>query len=136
MAKKTPMAGLESAVKKILYEYEETFKYSLDEATAAVAKAGAKAVKANAKGYGWQKYPSGWTSRTQHTRLMARACIYNDKYPGLAHLLEFGHALPNGGRTTAKPHIAQVEQMLDKEYFEAVQNAVRGRVTGYKDRDY
>ena len=131
---KTPVDKLDSAIKKILLEYTDTFKQTLDTATKEIAKAGAAAIKANARAYGWKNYPNGWTYQVQSTRISSRAVIYRNQSPGLAHLLEKGHAIP-GGRTKAKPHIAPVEEKLQEAYFDAVEDAVLGKV-GQKGKTY
>lgn len=135
MAKKTPIDKLDTAIKKILLEYTDTFKSDLDNTTKAVAKAGAAAIRSLAKGYGWKRYPDGWTYEVQSTRISSRATIFRSKSPGWAHLLEKGHALPGGGRTEAKPHIQPVEEKLQEVYFDAVQNAILGKV-GQKGKTY
>ena len=50
--------------------------------------------------------------------------IYNAKLPGLAHLLEHGHAKVNGGRTAPRVHIAPVEKKLIEEYERNVENDI------------
>lgn len=47
--------------------------------------------------------------------------VYSDKQYRLTHLLEHGHALRNGGRSKAIPHIGPVE----KEYVEKFRNKVK-----------
>ena len=44
----------------------------------------------------------------------------------LTHLLENGHASPNGGRVPGRAHIKPVEEQLVKEYEEEVLNAIKG----------
>jgi hypothetical protein len=42
----------------------------------------------------------------------------------LAHLLEHGHALRQGGRTKAQPHIAPVEDEVIEEYTKVIKEAI------------
>jgi hypothetical protein len=42
--------------------------------------------------------------------------VYNADAPGLAHLLEHGHANVNGGRTPGRAHIAPVEEMVLEQF--------------------
>lgn len=56
-------------------------------------------------------YAKGWTYTLDKGRLTQGAVVYG-KAPTyrLAHLLEHGHALRQGGRSPAVPHIAQANQ--------------------------
>jgi hypothetical protein len=54
--------------------------------------------------------------KTESDRLTFSAKIYNKKHYRLTHLLEFGHAKVNGGRTRAFPHIKPVNDWVQKEY--------------------
>lgn len=44
----------------------------------------------------------------------------------LAHLLEFGHALRNGGRAKAQPHIAPAEEHGVAGLEKAIEKALKG----------
>ena len=65
MAKKIPVDRLAAEIEKILTEYGEEVQENVDEATQRVAKAGAKAVRANANSTfdGTGKYAKGWKSK-------------------------------------------------------------------------
>lgn len=61
-------------------------------------------------------YYSKWRMQIKSTQEMAvMLVIYNKKYQ-LTHLLEFGHASVNGGRASAEPHIARVQDWINKEF--------------------
>lgn len=49
---------------------------------------------------------------------------YNAKHYRLTHLLEFGHAKQNGGRTRAFPHIAEVNDWAQEE----VEKRMEGKI--------
>lgn len=52
-------------------------------------------------------YAAGWSTKSEGDSLEGYFVrVYNKKKPGLAHLLEKGHANRGGGRTPAYPHIA------------------------------
>lgn len=123
---KTPIDKLNTAISKILTEYAGDIDKNLETVTKEICKKGAQAVKASAKGAvgGTGKYASGWTSEVQKTRYSTTGTIYNKNQPGLAHLLEYGHASVNGGRVAGRSHIAPVEATLIKDYEEGVKNAI------------
>ena len=123
---KTPIDKLNTAVSKILAEYEGNITKNVTEVTKEICKKGAQAVKASARGAvgGTGKYASGWTSEVKTTRYATSGVIYNKSQPGLAHLLENGHAKVGGGRVAGRPHIAPVEEELIKDYEEGVRNAI------------
>lgn len=123
---KTPIEKLDDQIKKILSEYEGDVSENIGKITKDLCKKGAAAVKANALATfgGSGKYAGGWTSEVKTTRYSTSGVIYNRTTPGLAHLLENGHAKVNGGRVEGRPHIAPVEEELVKKYEEGVINAI------------
>lgn len=128
MANKTPIDKLDDQIKKILADYSEDITKHTNEAAEKIGKAGAKAVGANARSLfgGSGKYASGWKADIQRKRTGTVVTIYNATAPGLAHLLENGHAKVSGGRVAGKAHIAPVEEMVNKDFEEAVINAITG----------
>lgn len=121
------VAGLDAAVKGILEEYAKDATKTTQDCAEEVTKAGVKALKqesnakfnpANAPANG--RYSTGWTSKVEKGRLTAEGIIYNSKYPGLPHLLEYGHALKTGGRSAGtvrgREHIAPVEEKIVAEF--------------------
>lgn len=60
-------------------------------------------------------YAKGWTIATQTSKNVHSKKIWNRTDYQLTHLLEFGHATRNGGRTKAIPHVRPTEKKyLDK----------------------
>ncbi|TDX52141.1 HK97 gp10 family phage protein [Orenia marismortui] len=51
------------------------------------------------------EYADGWSRRTSTRGGQVEVTIYNKDKPQLTHLLEFGHALKDGGRVDGTPHI-------------------------------
>ena len=120
-----PVDKLQASINKVLKEYGDDVQGNLEVITKEFAKKGAQAVKSAAKSQGWggsTGYDTGLTSQVETNRYSAQGVIYNQKVPGLPHLLEHGHALRNGGRSRAFPHIAPVEEKLVEEFLKAVEH--------------
>lgn len=65
------------------------------------------------------EYAKGWTVTFEKGRLKKGAIIHGKSGTyQIAHLLEHGHALRQGGRTRAQVHIAPVEQWAISEVHE------------------
>ena len=70
-------------------------------------------------------YAEGWTTgQYTWTALGAEITVYNAKKPGVAHLLENGHAKQNGGRAPAKVHIKPVEEEVGRELEKNIRQAI------------
>lgn len=123
---KTPIDKLDTQIEKILQKYEGDVRENVGQITKEICRKGAAAVKASARSAvgGSGKYASGWTSEVKTTRYSTEGVIYNSALPGLAHLLENGHAKVNGGRVAGRPHIAPVEEKLVEEYEKGVIDAI------------
>lgn len=67
------------------------------------------------RGEGARHYADGWSMRTQRKRGHVEAVVYNKDKPGLAHLLEKGHANRDGGRTPGKEHIRPAYEAAERE---------------------
>lgn len=109
---------LAAEVERILAEYGDEVNEKMGEVVNKLAQKGAKQLRAtspvDASAPRSGAYAKGWTVEKdgkKHRQLRHSATIYN-KEPGLPHLVEKGHALRQGGRSPAKPHIKQVEDML------------------------
>jgi hypothetical protein len=66
-------------------------------------------------------YMRGWTRK----RVPNGWVIHNKTDYQLAHLLEYGHAMVNGGRVPGTPHIRPVEEWLEKEFEDRVEKAIK-----------
>ena len=104
-----------AAVSEALEEYGDEACEAIKIAGRATAKEAAKRIRKSKPGFDGRDYLSGWTStQKENMRYKVSFAVYNNRKPGLAHLLEFGHAKAGGGRngqsrTTAYPHIAPID---------------------------
>ena len=116
---------LESVVIDMLNDYGDGCEEVLEEAVTKTAKSAQKELRGKNSGSFVSrsgKYRKGWKTKIEKTRLSVEGIVYNSNSPGLTHLLEFGHALQNGGRAKAYPHIAEANdnaaEMIETELME------------------
>lgn len=122
-------------LQKVLNEYLETYAEDIEkdvkETTDTVTKQAVQEIKRTSprgkvtreKPYheGWKKQ-KGKVNRGRYT-----VKIHNKTNYQLTHLLEFGHATRNGGRTKAIPHVRPLEEKYNKLYEEKITTAIRRR---------
>ena len=74
------------------------------------------------------KYYKGWAirngGRTRKKHYYGKT-VWNKTNYQLTHLLEFGHATRNGGRTQAQPHIRPVEEKYGQEFADLLKTKIR-----------
>lgn len=111
-------------IKALLEEYGAEAEEAVKEVIPKVAKEAAKKLRATSpKKTG--EYAKGWTQKVTQTRLGSEAVVYNKNKPGLAHLLEFGHAKRNGGRTKAIEHVLPVYSWAQTEAQKRIEEALK-----------
>lgn len=97
----------------IMEGLQEYADLAAEDMKAAVRKAGnaaKKDIQANAPER-TGAYKKSWSVKTVRENANAmEVVVYSRNRYQLAHLLEFGHALRQGGRTRAFPHIAPAEE--------------------------
>ena len=121
---KVSVDGLADAVMEGLEEYN---KLATDKVKAAVKKAGTtvrKEISSTAPRRSG-KYADSWrTKTTAESSTSMQVTVYSPSRYMLAHLLEHGHALRNGGRARAFPHIAPVEEAGEKQLTQDIERAL------------
>ena len=125
MARKVPLDRLADSIVEILEEYGDEVGKDVDMAVRKVSQAGARAIRSEASTkFNGEKYAKGWTAKIEEKRLGTVGTIYNASQPGLAHLLEKGHANRGGGRTyppvSGRVHIKPIEDKITKQFEDAV----------------
>ena len=119
MAERVSVDQMAQTIMDGLLEYAD---FATEDMKAAVKKAGNKAksdVQAGAP-VDRGKYKKSWAVKTTKENANAlEITVHSKNRYQLAHLLEFGHAKRNGGRTRAFPHIAPAEaaaaELLERE---------------------
>lgn len=120
--------GLAAAIEAELSQYSDRVTEKIAEAVETVAGE----VNAEIKAHVTFKQPTGKymkafrikkfnPSRYEHTIVWHVA----PPHYRLTHLLEHGHALRNGGRARAFPHITYGEQLAEKRLVELTEKAVQ-----------
>lgn len=73
------------------------------------------------------KYYKGWAIKngTKNRNNRYTRVIWNKTNYQLTHLLEFGHATRNGGRTMAIPHIRPVEEKYGIKFTDLLEKRIR-----------
>ena len=127
------MGDFQEELRKILDEYGDEVSKAMDSVLIGVGRATTNKVKAaSPKRNGG--YASGWNTRIERGRLSIKVIIHNTKKPGLAHLLEKGHALykpgKNGhyiaaGRVSGRSHIKPAEEWAEKEVIRRLEAKLR-----------
>lgn len=101
---------------ELLEEYGAEVNDAVDAVSKLVANDVAKELRKAGTFNGGKEFRSGWAVKTTRTRLGNTYTVYNKTKPGLAHLLEFGHAKANGGRTRAFNFIAPIADTVEEKF--------------------
>ena len=121
---KVSVDGLADAVMEGLEEYN---KLATDKVKAAVKKAGTtvrKEISSTAPRKSG-RYAESWrTKTTAESSTSMQVTVYSPSRYMLAHLLEHGHTLRNGGRARAFPHIAPAEGAGEKQLTTDIERAL------------
>ena len=124
-AVKTTIDNLDKAFMEVLNQYKDACHANADEAVTYTAKEAAKELRnANPSGSGkyrsWKEYNKGWTvtQTKRDKREHKSATVHNKDHYQLTHLLEKGHALTQGGRSKAFPHIAPVAEKAEEMLYQ------------------
>lgn len=122
---------LTNAIMDVLEDFKNATDEVCEEAVSAAAKEAVNELRNvhvdGAEKYGsWDNYRKSWKSRkkTKDKWYHAQATVYNEKYYRLTHLLEKGHALPQGGRSKAYPHIAPIADKAEETLFRKVRDGI------------
>lgn len=114
------------AIMKGLEDYAKLATEDMKEAVKHASTTVRKEIKANAP-QDTGRYAKSWTARkVSETSQSLTMVVHSKNRYQLAHLLEHGHALRNGGRYNGKVHIAPAEQKGIKQLEEEIEKALKG----------
>lgn len=113
-------------IMKGLEDYAELATEEMKEAVKNASITVRKEIKGNAPS-DTGKYTKSWTAKkVRETSQTLTMVVHSKNRYQLAHLLEFGHALRNGGRYEGKVHIAPAEQKGMEQLKEEIEKALKG----------
>lgn len=122
MAQRIDATALSSTVSGLLDKFGQAAENVMAEAVWDTAGEAVKELKKGGGFKGTGEYNKGWARKLTKKRLYATALIYNKEHGELTHLLEFGHALRNGGRARSFPHIAPVNDRVEEIFVDKFTN--------------
>jgi len=120
---------LSKAILDYLNDYKEDIEEDVQQTTDEVLKEAKKELQETSPRDGIArktKYYKGWAikSKTKRNGKYTKV-IWNKTNYQLTHLLEFGHATRNGGRTKAIPHIRPVEEKYKVEFVDRLEKKIK-----------
>ena len=127
-----PVDKLDKEFMDILETFRNATDEVVDQAVTMTAKESVQELKnahpAGSGQYGsWDtSYNKGWKVMQTKTdkRYHKKATIHNATDYQLTHLLEKGHALRNGGRARAFPHIAPVAEKAEQNLLQRIKQGI------------
>ena len=109
------MKDLNIEINEILKEFSNDFVENLNLVAAYVSKQAVSKLKSTSPNNNGD-YAKGWkVKRVKNINAPDTFTVHNSTNYQLTHLLEYGHANRGGGRTKTYPHIASVEEFVQKE---------------------
>ena len=131
MSKKIKVDQLAKEIEKTLQDFVGVTEEACDKGVRETAKDAVQALRnAHPSGSGqygsWDKYNRGWKVMQTKTdkRYHRKTTIHNETDYQLTHLLEKGHALANGGRARAFPHIAPVAEQCETDLLQNIKKHI------------
>lgn len=127
MAETVKVDQLAPKVAEIMADYKDVVMDVLQVSVDAVSNEAVHELKASSPKLTGD-YAKSWAqTKTAGNGSTYGKIVHNKQHYRLTHLLEYGHAKVNGGRTKAEPHIAPAEEhaveKFEKNLTEGIKNA-------------
>lgn len=122
------MKSIQEQLQAILSEYGEELLDEVEGAVTLVGKDTGKYLREESDRLHHMSgnYAKGWTvTKVDRTWKGIEVTVYNKNKPGLAHLLNNGHALRNGGRVSGDGHIDDAETYGQEKLYEEVEKSIQ-----------
>ena len=125
MAKKIKPQNLAKSIEGIVSDFQGSVLVAVDKVIDEVAEESAERLKKAGDFGGTGAYKRDWDWKVVKSKAYSHSAVaYNEDHYRLSHLLEFGHAKRNGGRTRPFEHIAPINEWAQKEVVERIKKAV------------
>ena len=126
MSRTTQVGDLAAAVSEALAEYRDAATQDVKKAVKSAGKTIKEEINASAP-VRTGKYAASWKSRTTAEDSQGiQVTVHSPTRYQIAHLLEHGHAMRNGGRVRAIPHIAPAEEIGVGQLMKDLEKALKG----------
>lgn len=112
---------VQQAINQFLDEFGDEAMQAAEKAVRKVAKDVTKDLKKAGSFGGSGDYRKAIKNEVTVKRLTVSADIGAGKWAGLTHLLEFGHAKQNGGRTTAFNFVAPINDTVEDRFIKEME---------------
>lgn len=123
--KKISVDQLAAEINEMMAAYSEQVTADTKEAVKEVAKTCRKEIVAHAP-VRTGSYKKSWKAEVDvETSASLKFVVYSKNRYQLAHLLEKGHVLRNGGRSRAFPHIEPAQENAEKELLRKIKVVVK-----------
>lgn len=122
------MESLERQLSAVLNDYSDELKEEVIQAIKTSADTTTKLLRtvADQLHHRTGDYAKGWTVTKVETSWNGiKATVYNKTKPGLAHLLNNGHAKRGGGRVNGDGHIDNVTEFAQENLFKEVERMIK-----------
>lgn len=122
------MESLEKQLSAILNDYSDELREEVEQAIKKSADTTTKLLRvvADQLHHRTGNYAKGWTvTKVESTWQGIKATVYNKNKPGLAHLLNNGHAKRGGGRVSGDGHIDNVTEFAQENLFTEVEKMIK-----------
>ena len=126
MGRRVSVDSMADAIMEGLTEYADLATEDMKKAVRKAGNTARKEIAANApKDTG--AYQKSWSVKTTKESANAlEVTVHSKNRYQLAHLLEHGHAKRNGGRVSARPHIAPAEQTAAEQLEREIEKSLGG----------
>lgn len=114
-----------SVIQQYLDEYGDEVIEANETAVRKVAKDVTKELKKAGDFGGSGKYRKGLTFEVNKSNLSVEARVGAGRNAGLTHLLEYGHAKQNGGRTKAFNFVAPINDTVEQKYMKEMEELLK-----------